>query len=147
MLAEFHSAVDRLAPMLEAEELLEVRRSGEQAERRSEQLQPLGAALVEIFASSVRSAFSRAGIDQRIGNEVSRMFASAMSFFAEASRFDHVRCWAPAIALSSANPNPWAKLAGKAVVFDVTHADILRSRVVARDVDRLLARARPLGAR
>jgi thioesterase domain-containing protein len=145
-LAQFHSALDRLAAMLAADELARARHAGARAAGQSAGLFVLADALTAIFGSAVRSAFGRAGISDRIGAEVSAAFAAMLEYFAEAGQLagSGPAAWTvPAVVLCSreGTASDPARSGVPVISVDVTHAHLLGSRAVARHVDRLLAGA------
>jgi hypothetical protein len=137
MLGELRRALAGLGQLMTAEERAQAHRRGERVAAEGS-LAEVSRALAAEFERAAGPALQRAGVLPRVGEELTAMFAAVMAYIRQAADFDVNRGWADATALCSRPAGAAAGAAARVVTFDVARDDLLRSQVVAAEVDRAL---------
>ncbi|WP_435135351.1 hypothetical protein [Actinacidiphila sp. bgisy144] len=131
MTADFRAAVARLSSVLSPEESALAAQAAEEAARDSGSIAALGTTLTGIFSDIAGAAFTRAGLDAELADELSTAYQAFVSYIAAAGDFDPVTSWAGATALTTSRTDPHARHAGQRRFVEADHDDILRSQATA----------------
>jgi hypothetical protein len=134
---EMHKIIGRLAPLMSPDEVTQARkRTAELVETDPRDVTGTAIALVELYTELGSLAFGRLGLDEGRRDEMVQLFASYMSWIAAAAT-DASAAWDRSTAIMSAeyvrqatgniSDGPHDNPIGSTTIFEVAHADLLRS--------------------
>ena len=141
LLSDFDTIIQHMARILTPENVANTQEVARRAQARQTDFAVFGAELVEIFRRAVTDAFSLAGIDDDLADELIETFADYVAYLAAGRQIDPVPGWSTATAIGSTHPTSGVGHAARLIRFDIPHDDILRNDDVARAVTGLLAAA------
>lgn len=139
LLSDFDDILQHMARILSHDEVASAREAARRAQARQTEFAVFGAELVEIYRRAVTAAFSRAGIDDDLTDELIATFADYVAYLAAGRQIDPVPGWSTATAIGSTHPTSGAGHAARLIRFDIPHDDLLRNDDVARAVMGILA--------
>jgi hypothetical protein len=147
---ELQRVLGDFGALLSAEEIEGARHlAAELAETHLEDVPGFASGLVRLYREYGGAAFEQVGLDTTSRAELMALFESYMAWMSAADGIDPESAWAGATAITSNSPGyllqrrraerPGAPaLVGTEIPFDLDHADLLRSDVVAKTVAELL---------
>lgn len=136
MTADFQDAVARLSSVLAPEESEQAIQNAAEAATGCPTLRAFGTTLTRIFRETATSAFARAELLPELADELSTAYEMFVAYIASAADLDPAELWPDTTAVTSLTAAPHA---GRRILVDVPHADLLRSLATARVVGTLLA--------
>lgn len=90
-----------------------------------------GTAVIKLYESAARTAFSRLGLDEEIYEDLAGLYRSYISYLHAAYQLDPSRTWGDALALTSARSSPGAAHTRQENQFPVSTEEMLNDQSVA----------------